>query len=443
MTTRAHLAHLLRRATFGPRADEVDAAERVGLDATVDTLVHPAGDDTGAARTPVPQLGPDPVLALTVDGKAADRGARQRARQQRREQVRMITLWWLDRMAQADHQFPEKLAFFWHGHWATSVQKVSVAGLMLAQQQTLFRLGRGDFGALVKAMLRDPALIIWLDGQKNTRQAPNENLARELMELFTLGIGNYTEDDVRQGARALTGWQLDRAPGTAVFRPARADNGAKTILGHTGAFDADGFADLLLAQPANPEFLASRLWFRFASGDPIPAGTLSRLTASYRPNRDLVALARALFTDPEFPDTAGHLVKQPVEWAIGAARQLGIRPGALADREQRQLLQVLDALGQVPFQPPSVGGWPAGAAWLTTSATQVRLRAAEFLAGKADPSVRAKLTAVPAAQRPDVLARILVVDGFTDRTRAVLAQADGDPRRLLALGLASPEYTVM
>jgi len=440
VTTRAELTHLLRRATFGPRAEEVDAAERAGYGATLDALLQPAAADTGAARTPVPQLAPDPLLALD---KQAGRQARLKARQQRRDQARQITLWWLDRMAQADHQLAEKLTFVWHGHWATSVQKVQLAALMLGQQQTLARLGAGDFGVLVKAMLRDPALIIWLDGQKNTRQAPNENLARELMELFTLGIGAYTEDDVRQAARALTGWQLDRTQGTAVFRAARHDPGGKTVLGHTGPFDADGLADVLLAQPANAEFLARRLWFRFASGDPMmPQDTLDRLAGAYRPARNVTGLLRALFTDPEFGHTAGHLVKQPVEWLVGAARQLGTRPGALADSEQRQLLQTLDALGQVPFQPPSVGGWPSGTAWLTTSATQVRVRAAEFLAGHADPAATAKLTAVPPAQRPDALARLLAVDAFTQRTRAVLDDAKGDPRRLLALGLASPEYTV-
>src|SRR6266536_5265522 len=126
MATRAELAHLLRRATFGPRAEEVDAAVRVGYEATVDALLTARGDDVGAARTPVPQPGPDPVLAL---GKQPDRAARQRAQQQRRQQGRAATLWWLDRLTQADHQFREKLTFFWHGHWATSIQKVNVAGL--------------------------------------------------------------------------------------------------------------------------------------------------------------------------------------------------------------------------------------------------------------------------------------------------------------------------
>ena len=154
---------------------------------------------------------------------------------------------------------------------------------------------------------------------------------------------------------------------------------------------------MLLSQPAHAEFTVRRLWLRYASGEPVPDLTLSRLAAAYRPAHDVTALARALFTDDAFGRVAGQLVKQPVEWAVGAMRQLGIRPGGFTDREQNQLLQSMQALGQVPFQPPSVGGWPSGAAWLTTFASQTRLRFADFLAAHADPAVTAQLTAVPAA----------------------------------------------
>jgi uncharacterized protein (DUF1800 family) len=286
-------------------------------------------------------------------------------------------------MVAAQQQFAEKLVFFWHGHWATSVQKVDSAHLMLRQQDTFRSLGHGDFALLVKAMLRDPALIIWLDGQKNTKRAPNENLARELMELFTLGVGGgYTEKDVKEGARALTGWALDRATGEARFDPARFDNGSKTILGQTGDFSADGFADVLMAQTSSPRFLASRLWFRFAQSGPIPDDATQRLVSAYGGGRDVTGLARAMFQDPAFAATSGQLVKQPVEWLIGALRQLGVRPQALTDQEKRSVQGGLVALDQVVFRPPSVGGWPAGSAWLTTFALQTKLRLAEGLGGQ-------------------------------------------------------------
>jgi uncharacterized protein (DUF1800 family) len=430
MATRAQLAHLLRRATFGPRAEEVDAAERAGFEATLANLLAPASPNAGA-----PALGTDPLAALP---KGADRAARQQAQQQLRQQVQQLMLWWLDRLVTADHQFAEKLVFFWHGHWATSVEKVRSAVLMLRQQQTFRDLGYGDFGPLLKAMLRDPALIIWLDGQQNTRAAPNENLARESMELFTLGVGNYTEADVRAAARALTGWQVRRADGVATLNPQRHDTGDKTILGRTWPFDTDGYADVLLAQPANATFLATRFWFRFASGDPAPADTVKRLADAYRSGRSIPALCRALFTEPAFLGTAAGLVKQPVEWAVGAMRQLGIRPAQLPAAAQKQLLNGLGALGQELFAPPSVGGWPAGTAWLSTSATERRVAFAAQLAAHTPKPVLDAL----AAGGVEGLARLLVVDGFTDRTRTVLTTAGKDPAKLLTFGLASPEYAV-
>jgi uncharacterized protein (DUF1800 family) len=418
MTDRRTVAHLLRRVTFGPTADEVDAAVAAGPDATLTRLFAPA--DPPAA----PDIGPDPVAALARD---ATREQRQRARRAVRPQVAAATWWWLGRMATGGAA--EKLTFFWHGHWATSVQKVRSAHLMLAQQQTFRRYGAHDTAPLVRAMLRDPALILWLDGQRNTRRAPNENLSRELMELFTLGVGRYTEDDVKAGARVLTGWQVDRAAVRADLVARRHDDTAVTLLGRAGVADADGFADLLVRHPAHVPFIAGRLWRRYGSTEtpPPPPG----------PGRDVTAMLRALVTGPQFAATAGHLVKQPVEWTIGAVRQLGIDLPALPAGERNRILGGLRALGQVPFRPPSVGGWPAGPAWLTTSSVQARLHAGQVLAALAPAAV----DSLTGPDRLDALARLLVVDDWTDRTRAALAGVR-EPRHLLALALATPEYTV-
>ncbi|WBC16434.1 DUF1800 domain-containing protein [Micromonospora sp. WMMA1998] len=432
MTEREAVAHLLRRATFGPTADEVDAAERAGLAATLDRLLDPVGADRGAAATPTPDLGPDPAAALD---KGATREQRQEANRRRREQATALTDWWLARMVAAEHQCDEKLLFFWHGHWATSVQKVRSAPLMLRQMETLRRLGRGPLPPLVDAMVRDPALILWLDGQQNTRQAPNENLARELMELFTLGIaGGYDETDVKEGARALTGWTVDRRTGAARFVPRRHDPGRKTILGRSAAFDAGSYAALLAGRQETSRFVAGRLWFRYAGAQvPAPADLAGP---------DTVGTLRRIFTAPAFAQTRDTLVKQPVEWLVGAARQLGVRPSALPEAGRRRLLAGLNALDQVPLRPPSVGGWPAGTAWLTTSSLQARLRVADHLAAVADPAVLDRLTAAPPAGRPEALARLLVVDRWSDRTRAALTPLAGQPRRLLVAALVSPEYAV-
>lgn len=398
MTDRRVVSHLLRRLTFGPTADEADRAVRAGFDATLTSLLR-----TGA---------PVPVLDLPDAG---------RDRKVRREQVTTAVRWWLTRMATG--AAAEKLTFFWHGHWATSARKVRSARLMLGQQATFRRYGTGDTGPLVRAMLRDPALILWLDGQKNTRKAPNENLAREVMELFTLGAGAYTEADVKAAARVLTGWQVDRETGVARLAPRRHDDRPVTLLGRTGPFDVDTYADTLVRHDAHVPFLASRLWARYAGpGAPPPAVAAA--------GRDTTAMLGAMCRTPEFAATSGTLVKQPVEWLIGALRQLGADVPDSAPA-------ILRALGQVPFAPPSVGGWPAGTAWLTTSSTLARLRAGQRLAALA-PATADRLTG---DDRLDALATLLVVDTWTDRTHAALRDVR-DPRKLLALGLASPEYAV-
>jgi uncharacterized protein (DUF1800 family) len=432
MTNRTEIAHLLRRATFGPTADEVDEAERAGPAATLDRLLAPSGPDAGAAATPPPQLGADPYASLPKQPPVEQR---REASKKRSEQAQQLAQWWLERMVAAEHQLTEKTIFFWHGHWATSVQKVKSAQLMLGQLDTLRRYGLGDFTQLVTAMVRDPALIVWLDGQRNTRKAPNENLARELMELFTLGIGNYTEADVKAGAKALTGWAVDRDTGTASLVASRHDPGPKTILGQTAAFDTDSYARLLGTAPQAAAHVAARLWFRFAGPGTAPAAVLAARGA-------VSDTLRVIFTDPAFGPTRGQLVKQPVEWLVGAMRQLGIRAGALPEAQRKQLFNGLNGLDQVPLRPPSVGGWPAGEAWLTTSSLQTRMRVAELLAGAAAPTIRSRLTAAPRDGKLDALARLLVVDEWTERSQAALTPLVGDPKRLIAAGLASPEYTV-
>jgi uncharacterized protein (DUF1800 family) len=420
MTERTRVAHLLRRLTFGPTAAEVDAAVRGGHEATLVSLLRPAG------AVPPPDLAPDPLARLGPD---ATREQRQKARREQADQVAELTRWWLARMAGGGAA--EKLIFFWHGHWATSARKVRSAHLMLLQQQTFRRYGHGGTGPLVRAMLRDPALILWLDGQKNTRKAPNENLAREVMELFTLGAGAYTEDDVKAAARVLTGWQVDRATGVVRLAPGRHDDRPVTLLGRTGTFDVDSYADVLVRHEAHAPFLARRLWARYASPDSAPPAGIAAAGG------DTTALLTALCRDPAFEAANGTMVKQPIEWIVGALRQLDVPAGSLPVDEQRKLLNTLRALGQVPLRPPSVGGWPSGAAWLTTSSALTRLRAGQRLAALA-PAAAERLTG---DDRLDALAEMLVIDGWTDRTAAALRPVK-NPQRLLAAGLASPEYAI-
>ncbi len=416
------VALLLRRAGFGPTSAELAAARQAGYQATLAVLTQPPGPDIGATGAPFPDLGQDSYARppkTPADKSAADAVRTQQARQ--------LSQWWLDRMTCADQQATEKLLFFWHGHWATSIGKVNSPQLMLAQHRTL--RAATDFRAMAHAMIADPALIVWLDGQVNVAGAPNENLAREFFELFTLGVGNYTETDVKEAARALTGWRIDLPSARAYLDPTRHDAGTKTILGSSGTIDAAGLVELVLRQPTCARFIAARLWYRYGSSTrPLPARVRDAMVAAFP---QPMAMLRVLLASDEFQATRDTMVKQPIEWLVGAARQLGLRLATLPADTFTYLLQLLYGMGQAVFAPPTVGGWPSEAAWLTSAAAQSRLSLAHTLA---DLSTIDHLT-------PESAAALLGVGKWSKRTLSALHTANSSTV-LLALALASPDYLV-
>jgi uncharacterized protein (DUF1800 family) len=388
------------------------------------------GDGFVAADPPI--LGDEPPFY------ASDPKIRVGAERVLAKQNATLSLWWLDQLTTTRWPFVEKMTWFWHGHFATGASSVRSARLMLAQNQTLRMLCLRSFDALVAAMVVDPAMLIWLDGRENRVGAPNENLARELMELFTLGVGNYTEADVREAARALTGWTVDKPSVASMLDPDRHDSNPKTVLGEQVS-DAGSLASVLVARPESARFVVSRIWFRLVSADPPPSDVLARLIAAYGPARDLRALMQAVATDPAFLDVRNILVKQPVEWAVGLMRALVVRPAAFSQKEADELRGVLRSLGQVPFEPPSVGGWPAGSLWLTTGTGLGRLSLAQLVARNADLSMVAD---VAPALRAEAVRDLLGVDRWSQRTAAALSGVKDDPTLLVAVGACAPEYVV-
>src|ERR1700720_1709996 len=277
-------ARVLRRAGFGAIGAQIDAVCGTDMVDYLSAALRSDPDaDPGALTTPMPAL-PDPGPR---PGKGATAAARKDYNQMLADQMTELSTWWLRRMATVADPIHEKLTLLWHNHFATSAQKVRFAAYMAAQNQKLRSLSLGDFRTLAYAMLTDAAMLRWLDAQTNTAKAPNENLAREFMELFTLGHGNgYTEDDVRQGARALTGWVI-RPTGQTMVVPKRHDRTAKTIFGVTGNFDAAGFCDPVLAQPKSPQYVAGRLWQQLASDTQPSPQALDRFVTAYGGHRDL------------------------------------------------------------------------------------------------------------------------------------------------------------
>ena len=422
---------LVGRLGLGPRAGELSGAVAAGFASTLATLTTPAALDAGTSATPVPPLGPTSRV-----GKAGGIQARRAQLQALAAEGRELGLWWLDRMAAVEAPFPERMTWFWHGHFATSIKKVKFAKLMYQQNDTLRRLGRGDFRTLAQAMIIDPAMLIWLDGQGNQVGKPNENLAREFMELFCLGVGNYAETDVRQAARALTGWRLNYTSDTPSFTPGAHDPGPETVLGQSASFDAPALVNLLVQEPATAEFLTTRVWTRFVSDTPPDAATMIRLLSAYGPAHDITALVRAAVNTPQFRDPASVLVKEPVLWLVGALRALRLPASRLP---AKSVQAGLTGLGQVPFVPPNVGGWPSGVPWLTTAAALTRLRLAQQLASLGDIS---SVTATSPSGRIEATAGLLGLPGFTDRTAAALEPLSNQPTQLVGLALTAPEYTV-
>lgn len=425
-------ARVLRRMGFGTTGPEVDATLLTPIPDLVSTRLATSPEEPSQ----LPRF--EHVAAPNKDATAADK---KKYQQTLRSQQTDLSRWWLKRMVTVREPVHERLTLSWHNHFATSAVKVRQAGAMARQNEALRAGSLGDFRALALTMLTDPAMLRWLDAQQNTKKGANENLAREFMELFALGHGNgYTEDDVKQGARALTGWTLDNT-GAAKFVAARHDTGEKTVLGMTGPLDVTGFCDAVLAHPKSPSFVATRLWRALASDLPPSADGLTRLTAAYGARRDLRALTTAIWTDPEFVGGRATVVSAPVEWLVGALRALKISPADSGKKGSPGTvdgaLALLTTLGQRPFYPPDVGGWPSGQGWASTAAVSARLSAATALAaaGRLDTVEKASH-----GDRVDAAGYFLGIGRWSDASAAVLSPLASDPKRLVAMALVTPEY---
>ena len=428
-TDRIEIARLYHRFGFGPRPGEFKAALNTGVAATRAALLTPPVKDISLAAISEPKitdLGPRPdqktneLIEFNI---------------QLRQQVKELPLWWLDRMVLADHGLTERMTWFWHGHWATAIGKINFAYPMYIQNQSLRKYALGNFNEMANAMLVDGALQFWLDGGDNTAKAPNENLARELMELFVLGVNRYTETDVRELARALTGYQIVRSNGKVTFNSKRYDAGIKTILGSSTSFNGPAAVNHLVSQSDCAKFIVERIWFRFISSQ-LPVESAAQLEAAFT-TRDTSKLIAAITDSTILSNPSYSIVKAPVEWFAGVARYLNLTPSSL--KTSAQLLAYLDKLAQVPFSPPNVGGWPTDESWLSSASAQSRIQFAAWLIKQADLSA---LTAIAPNKRVAWLQDELGILPFSNRTRLALDGVKTNPAQLLQLAICSPEYVV-
>jgi uncharacterized protein (DUF1800 family) len=376
----AKAAHLLNRAAFGGPPAEIEAAREKGLPKVVSELVDA---DAGAANPSAPAWAQprnirDIRMAIREEkNEPAERNEKRREfRQMEGENILDLRRWWLDHMMTTPAPLVEKMTLFWHGHFATSVEKVKDGYWMWRQNDTLRRHALGNFVALTKEISRDPAMMIYLDLQQSRKEHPNENWARELMELFTVGIGNYSETDIRESARAFTGYRIDMTNQQFRFAPKQHDDGPKAFMGKTGPWNGDDIIDALMKQPACAQFLARKLWRFFAEDEPsvqIVAVVAARIREH---NFEMRPVLREIFSSREFYSDAAmrNQIKSPVQYLIQATKLLAtdLPAAPVAQNAMRQM-------GQILFAPPNVKGWDGGKAWVSTSTLLFRYNFANYL----------------------------------------------------------------
>jgi len=381
------LKHLFWRVGFGPRTKSWD--KWVSLP---ETSWWPKMKDDAATEPKYFDLADSAVKGLLIgigelgkmERRELDQADKKRLREQSRDNLRSLNLLWLEEMTNTKAQLREKMALFWHGHFAS--RNINI----LYQQQLLHTIREnalGNFGDLLRAVSKSAAMIAFLNNQQNKKQHPNENFAREVMELFTMGRGHYTETDIKEVARAFTGWSF-RLNGDFVFRPNDHDKGIKTLLGKSGKFDGDDVLDILLENRETAQFITRKM-YRFLVNDTlVPEERISWLANRfYESGYQIMRLLDDIVRSDWFyaPENTGNRIKSPVEYWVGIRRVL---PLELEDPEvQLKLQRVLD---QVLFYPPNVAGWPGGKAWIDSSSLMLRMRIPQLIVDRGDLDVQTK-----------------------------------------------------
>lgn len=386
-------AHLLNRAGFGGNPADIKAFHALGREAAVESLINPPDD---SADFPLPSWADRETAAAAARDQLAERRETMRsfaglspeeADRKRRElqnklqqAARRHTLeaqgWWFRRMHKTTSPLREKMTLFWHDHFATSAQKVREPVLLINQNELFRKHAFGSFSDLTRAIVNDPAMMIYLDSQSSRKGKPNENFAREIMELFTLGEGNYTENDIREAARAFTGSSVNRLSGEVFHNRRQWDEGKKSIFGKDGAFTGDDVVTLIFERKEPSRFLAKKLWEFFAYENPSESAVDALAQVLRDADHQTGPLLREIFLSREFYSEAAirSQVKSPIQFLIQMMKQLDVAepPTGFPITAQQQL-------GQILFLPPNVAGWDWGKAWINTNTLLTRYNLAGFL----------------------------------------------------------------
>ena len=425
--------HIVRRMAFGAPPEQIDHFREIGPEATIQELLN-------YQEVPADGLPDGAEFNESLEpGPAAE-----------------LRRWWFQRIVETPRPFEERMVLFWHGLLTTDIIKARLPALLKTQNDFFRANALASWETMLKGIYKDPAMLRYLDNGQNRVGSPNENYAREQLELFTLGIGNYSEEDVRESARALTGWVVSRQTGDAVFVPRRHDDGAKSFLGTSGNLDGDDIVDIILSQPAAAWFITRRIMEEIVGSSPDPAFVERVRDAFVNEGMTIRALMTAIFTDPEFLSAATYrsTIKSPVEFVAGVARTFGL-PGDL-----RGLPEAAGLMGQALFLPPNVAGWPGGTSWMSSGSWFYRMN---FINFAIDPMFSTPIgeSLLLEAQSPEqfvdrlldlLLAgdcepaqRDLIVDfaGRSGAGRSINGMSEARLRGAAYLALTLPEYQLL
>jgi uncharacterized protein (DUF1800 family) len=379
--------HLYTRAGFGLRFEEKKTAEHISAKRAVKDLFK-----TSSGNDPITIVQGNTDYSMLMKGDVL---AKKQFLQQQKQQEKDLNLAWISKMSTTDAVLREKMTLFWHNHFACRANNA-----LYAQQLNNIQRAHalGNFRDLVLEVSKSPAMLQFLNNQQNHKGHPNENFARELMELFTIGRGNYSEQDIKESARAFTGWGFDKN-GEFVVRPFLHDDGQKTFLGKTGNLVGEEIINTLLEQKQTAYFICNKLYKYFVNETPDASRVNAMADVFYNANYEIKPLLEYVFTTDWFYDdkNTGNMIKSPVEFIVGLNRQFYI-----AYQRPEVLLEFQRALGQILFYPPNVAGWPGGRNWIDSSSLMYRLKIPSLVlngglidfAGKADPEDEAYIAAV-------------------------------------------------
>ena len=414
---------LARRAAFGFAPGELEQFEPKGAAAYLDRLVDPDAHGVAAA--------PDPFADIVEVTDPQDNKTRA-------EMLQKFTYSWIDHMVNTPRRLDEMMTWFWHDHFAVQSSVVR-SGRLMADHISLLRThALGNFRTMIREVATNAAMLIYLDGDKSTSQAPNENFGRELLELFTLGIGNYTETDVRSAAVALTGWQvLLRQGARPSFNPRLHDSRPQTLLGRS-VNDVDSVVNAAVDSPSTATFIAGKI-ANFFLGPGIDAALIGQFATTFKAaNFELRPMVRAVL-QAGVDGKGGPIVQSPLVWWVATRRATGVAPDA------RTIVRYLESAGQVPGSPPNVGGWPGMTAWLGASPTAMRATMASVAAELVAPT-SPLLTAAASGDFARVATLLNVGGGFAPSTTAAIKTLGNCGVRpgvgALTLALASPDVLI-